>query len=200
MTDEPRIISTEHDLRYARSMETSSELDAMAATIRALWKERTNLRASVTRYETLMMSLPHFDRLREIMTRALREDRDFLPAPTRHLFPCGTQQNDTLHTLIGLFARAVDLELARWRFASAMSSIKKYPREVVCLNCNGVVAYTAAMPSRQSRMLLAELIRPDGSYPEACDPVCFSCSPASPFRLRDRKTGEWIVGPPPEKD
>lgn len=43
MTDKPRIISTEKDLEYAREMETRDELDAMAATIRALWKERNAL-------------------------------------------------------------------------------------------------------------------------------------------------------------
>lgn len=170
-----------------------------AGGVREVVEGVESLRARVTQYETMMMSLPRFDQLRETMTRALREDREFLPTPTRHLFPCGTQQNDMVHTLIRLFARAVDLELARWRFASTVSSVRKYPREVVCLNCEEVVAYATINAIPQSPMLAAELIRPDGSYPEACDPGCLNCLPGGAFRLRDRVTGEWVGEPPPKE-
>ena len=52
-----------------------------------------------------------FEGLREIMERALREDRELLPEHSRHLFPSGTQEGEVLHTLIRLFAHAIDKEL-----------------------------------------------------------------------------------------
>jgi len=54
-----------------------------------------------------------YEELREVMQRALREDREFLPEHSRRLFPSGTRQGEALHVLIDLFARAIDKELYR---------------------------------------------------------------------------------------
>lgn len=54
-----------------------------------------------------------YEELREVMQRALREDRELLPEHSRHLFPSGTRQGEALHVLIDLFAHAIDKELYR---------------------------------------------------------------------------------------
>lgn len=211
MTDEPRIINTEKDLKYAREMETSGELDAMAATILALWKERdalTNLGCKAVDLTTEISESAGkkiadlramVDTEIERVAELCRGEADAVFIKTPHAVVTGTIEriSKRLHeklgedTLVILLEGGADVEtldekeMRERGWVRSRNPFPEYPREIACEGCGNVVAFGPATLQDDSPIIAGNLIRPDGKQPRDRDPLCLNCGESSMgiFRL-----------------